>query len=144
MERAYKALILTCLTLYLVYWFLPYLEPFLADSEETLAFWDSTGFDRKFLYPTWYPYLWLAFWVVTYAGLYLQYRPRRTIFVVGYIFEFLITPFLGTIILSPWSAIVYDLNTLANGAVLAVVYLTTVAKSFEHAARRDQPQRREP
>lgn len=130
MEKTFKTLVLTSFLLFLTWWFLPYAEPYLAPDAETLSFWESTGFDARMLLPNWFYNLWLVFWIVAYAGLFMMHRSMRTIFLAGYVLSLIMAPFLGSVILSPWSSVVSNIGMLLDGAVLALAFFSSVAPRF--------------
>ena len=130
MEKLFRSLVLASFVLFVVWWYFPYIAPFLTDDPDTLYFWDSAGFDAKFQFPTWYFHLWFVFWTVTYAGLFFLYRPMRSVFVIGYIVSSITVLFHGTVIESPWSGLVGGLGTMLDGAIIAVSFLTSVSGRF--------------
>jgi len=129
MTRIFRSLVLLSFGLYVLWFFFPWFEPFIFD-EERLAIWDSTGFDAKLDFPTWYSYLWFAFWAVVAYGLFNFFRWSRDALIIGYIVTFFLSPITGTTIQSPISEVVGNLNILLDGIVIGMAYFSPVAKLF--------------
>ncbi len=133
MDKLFRYLVLSSLFLYVVWFFFPYAEPFIADPD-TVYFWGGSGFDARFEFPSWYYYLWLTFWLISYAALFSFVRSARTIFTVGYILSICTLPFHGTVIQSPWSGLLGSLVSMLDGAILALAYFTSIGRKFGRKA----------
>ena len=131
MERIFRGLVLSGLILFVLWWYFPYLEPNLTEDTVRLELWSISGFDSWFEYPAWYSNTWLAVWVLAYLSLFFFLKHGRTFFLVAYLVSLATIPINGTEIQSPWSALLGDLGTLVDGAILAVAYLTAVGSRFD-------------
>ena len=133
MTKTFRLLVLAALGLYVLWFFFPYLDPFIF-GEERLAVWGSSGFDAKLVFPVWYPYFWLAYWVVVAYGLYSFFRWSRDALIFGYIIGFFLEPVYGTTIQSPISEVLNRLNVLIDGIVIGMAYFSPVAERFKKTA----------
>ena len=138
MTRTFRSLVLLSLGLYVLWFFFPYLDPYLFD-EERLAIWDYSGFDSKFEFPLWHSYLWLAFWAVVTYGLYNFAKWSRDVLIIGYIVSYFLAPIYGTTIQSPLSSVLGDLTTLVDGIVVGMAYFSPVAERFARRKTENAP-----
>ena len=136
MEKTFRGMVLASFIAFVVWWYFPYIDPLLTDDPEKLYFWDSAGFDAKYEFPPWFFHLWFVFWTVSYVGLFLFYRPMRSIFLAGYVISMATVPFHGTVIQSPWSSIVGHFGAMLDGGIIAVAYLTSVSTRFGASVRK--------
>lgn len=139
MTKTFRLLVLLSLGLYVLWFYFPYLDPYLFD-DERLAIWDYTGFDAKFEFPLWHYYLWLAFWAVVTYGLYNFAKWSRDLLIIGYIVGYFLAPVYGTAIQSPVSSVLGNLNTLLDGIIIGMAYFSPVAERFRHRSIGEPPQ----
>jgi hypothetical protein len=138
MTKTFRLLVLLSLGLYVLWFYFPYLDPFLFD-EERLAVWGYSGFDTKFEFPHWHYYLWLAFWTVVTYGLYNFAKWSRDVLIVGYIVGYFLAPIYGTAIQSPLSSVLGNLSTLLDGIIIGMAYFSPLAERFARTTTGDAP-----
>ncbi len=129
MTRIFRTLVILNLGLYLLWFHFPYVDPFLFD-ETSVELWALSGIDAKFDFPTWYGYLWVLYWILVAVGLFQFYRWSRDALIIGYVLGFLLAPIYGTVLESPASTALGDLNTLLDGIVLGMAYFSPLADKF--------------
>lgn len=139
MTRIFRSLVLLSLGLYVLWFYFPYLDPYLFD-EERLVIWDYSGFDAKFEFPIWHFYLWLAFGAVVTYGLYNFAKWSRDLLIIGYIVGYFLAPIYGTAIQSPVSGVLGDLTTLLDGIIIGMAYFSPLAGRFRQRTIDEVPE----
>jgi len=76
----------------------------------------------------------LVLMVVAWIGLWLFWRPARTIYLASWVLGLLLTIFLGPYIETGITHALESLNSGVGGAILALVYFSEIARRFSGGA----------
>ena len=136
MTKNFRYLILTSFGLYALWFHFPYVEPLLFDQDQ-IDVWDSSGFDAKIFFPQWHYYLWFAYWIVVWYGLFHFFRWSRDAMIIGYILSYFTAPIYGTVIQSPISNVLGNLHTLLDGIIIGIAYFSPISARFKRGTGDD-------
>jgi len=132
MERIFKSLIVLSVTLYVIFYFIPYFHHFWLNEPE-IHFWKNNGAQATLILPDFIFHLLMIAWVLTSIGIFYYNKIARSCFLLLIIATTLMTPFLGwSIYTSIESTIIVSLNMI-DGALIVMAYLTSISHEFENA-----------
>lgn len=132
MESIFRILVVGGAMLSIVFWSIPYIDYMWLTNEE-MQILDLGGFGSKL--PNSQIYYWgtLLLWIVISAGLFFYKNIARTAFVIFLIFFSVLGFFDGIMVLSPLEAFLSAIITLSDGAIIAIMYLTTLSSKFNES-----------
>jgi hypothetical protein len=133
MRETFRGLVVVSTALYLVFWFLPFID-WRWYSPEVLELRGMSGFDAKLVWPIFVDYLLLAAWLLAAIGMYFFRASARSLFLWLYIITTLVDPFRGTSVFTGVDVMLFSLSTVMDGAVIAIAYLTSVERLFVQRA----------
>lgn len=112
----------------LAYWFAPWLYNHLGQDEQVLL--SFTGVNAIFDYPQWLYQAVLALSLLGYAGAFL-FRKVFFWFLPGVIvFQLLLAPFGGLLVITGLEVLIIDLSTLLAGFAIALALFTPLKDRF--------------
>lgn len=129
MVRVYRNAILLLVSVYVLYMYMPFFWPYLY-SEQTQTFLDFSGIDAVITFSSLQAYIISFFYLLFCAGLYKFSSVAR----VGYTILVVLNLTIGAF---GYSASAYldtsigYLISLLEGAILAMIYTTDIAKKFK-------------
>ncbi len=131
MESIFRFLIITTVVLSIVVWSLPYFDhQWLSENQLLLA--SYSGYESLFpsvnYFTYWVP---LVIWLILSVGLFYYNKFSRKAFVLFYIIETVLQLFYGMQVVTPYEAVLFTLIGLADGAIIAMMYLTSISEKFE-------------
>ncbi len=129
MESIFRILVVGGALLAVIFWSMPFID-YMWYSNEELQILDLGGFGSKL--PESQIYYWgtLVLWLAISVGLFFYKKIARTAFVVCLIFFSVVGLFGGILILSPIEAALSQIITLSDGALLVIMYLTSMNAKF--------------
>ncbi len=129
MESIYRILVVGGALLAIVFWSMPFID-YMWYSNEELQILDLGGFGSKL--PASQIYYWgtLILWLAISVGLFFYNKIARTAFVVSLIYFLVVGLFDGILVLSPIEAALSQIITLSDGALLVIMYLTSINAKF--------------
>ncbi|PCH59905.1 MAG: hypothetical protein COC05_05820 [Gammaproteobacteria bacterium] len=130
MDILFRSLLIFTAILTSVFFFLPYFDHMWLPYEQVLLL-DRSGLGASI--PNSNVIYWgtLIVWLLITFGLFFYYSLARVSFVVFYVIGFIATLFHGAIVLAPYESLISSLISLADGAILAIMYLTSIGDKFE-------------
>lgn len=130
MEAIFRSLVVAMALLTVLFWSMPYVD-YIWLSVEQLQLLEQGGLGsvipgRELAY-------WgeLAVWLGLSVGLFFYIKAARIGFLVFYCIVMARSFFDGVQILSPYEAAISSILGLADGAILALAYFTSIAAKFE-------------
>ncbi|WP_445358550.1 hypothetical protein [Microbulbifer sp. ANSA005] len=133
MGSLFRILVVAGALLAIVFWSMPFID-YMWLSNDELQILDLGGFGSKLPQSEAYYWFTLLLWLVISAGLYFYKKNARTAFVVCLIvFTFaglFAGLFDGIMVLSPIEAALSSIITLSDGAIIAIMYFTSVNAKF--------------
>jgi hypothetical protein len=130
MEKLFRYFVATSILLTIAYWLIPYVDiSWLPEDELRLL--QADGY--KALIPRHPAIYWGLFfvWIFTLIGLLFFKKIARTAYFGLFVLMTLAEPFFGYLVLSPIEAMIDNILAVAQGAILAMAYLTTVGARFK-------------
>jgi hypothetical protein len=129
MESIYRILVVGGALLAIVFWSMPFID-YMWYSNEELQILYLGGFGSKL--PASQIYYWgtLILWLAISVGLFFYNKIARTAFVVSLIYFLVVGLFDGILVLSPIEAALSQIITLSDGALLVIMYLTSINAKF--------------
>ncbi|MDO3387776.1 hypothetical protein QWI17_18175 [Gilvimarinus sp. SDUM040013] len=130
MESIFRGLVVFAAVLSLIFWSMPYFD-YMWLSNEQLYLLDQDGFGA--VIPTSHLTYWgtLVVWLVLLIGLFFFNRFARIGFVAFYFFSVVLGLCYGLRIHTAYEVTILNLMGLADGAIIAIAYLTSVGAKFE-------------
>jgi hypothetical protein len=128
-HRIFRALVVAATAIYVVWFLQPYGLGDLPDVEHQLLEHDRYGALLPVQHPLFYC-TWFCLWLVASVGLFLLQNWARHLFLALYVIGIALVPFAGFTVQLPIDTALSAVNTLLNGAILALAYLTPVSASF--------------
>lgn len=129
MEKLFRYVVIISITLFVLYWLLPFVEHYWLTEEQlqvsNYANWGS--------YIPYHPVIYwglFVIWIVISVGLFFFVRLARTAFVIMNVLTIAAGFFWGFRVLTPASAVVSDLVVLTDGVILTMAFLGSIASKF--------------
>ena len=133
MKRIFTILILTALALQAITFVIPYYWGLIYTNEEMeLLAWHGYGAQLDVYGPS--LYILSAVYVLVYIGLIFYKAWAKPSFLLITIISIAITPFMGITINEPINNILGYTLSLIDGAILTMLYLTSVSNEFTKSA----------
>ena len=129
MESIFRILVVGGALLAIVFWAIPYFD-YMWLSNEEMQILDLGGFGSKLPASDLYYWVTLILWLVISAGLYFYINIARVAFVVCMVLFTVIGLFDGILILSALEATLSTIITLSDGALIVLMYFTSIADKF--------------
>ncbi len=129
MRETFRALVVISTLIYLVYWFLPFVD-WRWYSLDVLELRELSGIGAQLLLPLAVEYILFAAWILAAVGMYFFKAIARSAFLWLYIVSTLMEPFLGVVVLTGLDSVLSSLSTVLDGAIIAIAYLTSVERQF--------------
>lgn len=128
MVKIFRVIVVVSTLLFICLWAFPFIAPSVLTEEEMeiLMFGGFGGFVLSLFS---FGILFTA-WLVCSIGVFFFKPWARQGFLFLAIFSVVTSPFLGFLVYSPWEVTLMQLVTLADGAILALMYLSSVAHEF--------------
>ena len=116
-----------------LYWAMPFID-FMWYPDEQLALLDQGGLGASL--PTSEAFYWfqLSLWLLISVGLLFFINIARTAFVVLYVLATISGLFYGIQVLTPVELLLANLISMGDGAIIAIMYLTSVSEAFREAS----------
>ena len=133
MDKTFRVLIIIAAVVYVVFYSLPYFN-FMWLNQETLEFLSKNGSNSIITLPYTLVNILYALWLINSIGLYFYYPISRKAFVVLLVLSLLLIPFVGNIAFSPVEALLITVTNTIEGALLILMYFTSVKVKFEQKA----------
>jgi hypothetical protein len=133
MKRIFSISIITVTALYIAWFFMPMLWESIYDYE-TLGGLQWNGFGAKINMDGPIPYVSGVLYLASAAGLLLYQSWARTLFLLLAIANILAAPFMGVFAVGGYDAMIGNIITLLDGAILAMAYLTSLSIDFRKNA----------
>ena len=131
MESIFRFLVVTAAILSIIVWSLPYFDhQWLSEDQQFLV--SYSGYESLLPLGNYFAY-WgpLAIWLILSVGLFYYNKFSRKGFVLFYIVETVLQFFYGMQISTPYEGVLFTLIGLADGAIIAMAYLTSISDRFE-------------
>jgi hypothetical protein len=129
MIRIFRVLIVATLLLQIVWFILPYGWTYLYEGDAiTLLSWNNYG--AYIDHNGYLPYLIVVAYIAASVGLMLFKKWARVLFLCLTIGTIVLTPFLGFTVTPALDASIGYIVSLADGAILALAYFTSVANEL--------------
>ncbi|WP_396587016.1 hypothetical protein [Bermanella sp. R86510] len=129
MKKIFNVLVIVSITLYAVWYFMPYAWVYLYDSQSLdLMGWTGFGAIIDIYGPIGYV-LGLVY-LISLFGLLFFKAWSRTLFTIMTVVNILISPFTGVVIQGGYDVMIGSILGLANGAIIALMYLTSLSHEF--------------
>jgi len=126
--KTYKISVVVSGTLFLAYWFSPWLYGYLDSETQGILAWG--GHKAALNMPEWFWNIFLFAIVASYIGMFLFRKAFRTIFLVVTIISFPITFIGGMSVITGIEVVLIDLSTLLTGFILALAYYSNLKERF--------------
>ena len=129
MESIFRVLVVGAAVLSIVFWCIPVFD-YMWLTNEQLQILDLGGFgsyisdSRIFYWGT------LTIWLLLSIGLLFYVNIARFAFVICMVIVHVLSFFYGISILSPLEAFIGSLITMADGAIITMMYLTSISGKF--------------
>jgi len=129
MESIFRILVAGGALLAIVFWSIPYFD-YMWLSNEEMHILDLGGFGSKL--PASDIYYWgtLILWLIISVGLFFYVNIARVAFVVCSVLFTVIGLFDGILILTAFEATLSTIITMSDGAIVAIMYLTSISAKF--------------
>ena len=130
MRSIFSTIVILALALFAVSFFMPLAYEYLYAYEAHGGL-QWTGFGAKITLDGPVLYIYGLFYLTASVGLLLFKRWARTLFLLLVLVSVACTPFLGLSVVGGYEALVSYILVLAQGAILALVYLSGIGSEFE-------------
>jgi hypothetical protein len=129
MKNLFKYLIATSIILTVIYWLLPYIEPYWLSPEDMQLIY-ADGYKSYIPLQGWIGWVMFVIWIALSLGLFLFKKVARKGFLIFLIITSGVTFFWGFLVQTPVSAGIGNLLSITDGAILVMAYLTSVSDEF--------------
>ncbi|WP_062817712.1 hypothetical protein [Alcanivorax sp. NBRC 102024] len=129
MESIFRFLVVLAALLSILFWGMPYID-YMWLSNEQLYLLDKNGLGGEISGNEIAYWGALTIWLALSVGLFFYNRFARLGFVAFYIFSLALNLFHGVQVLSPYESTISSLICLADGAIIATAYLTSIGGKF--------------
>lgn len=131
MERLFRYIVVISTLLFAIIYILPFYDYlWLNDEQLYLAAFDAWG---SVIPNNIYVYWSLFFiWLAISVGLFFFIPIARTAFVIMLVATTIASLFWGFLVLPPISATLFNIVAMSDGAILVMLYLTSVSRRFEY------------
>ena len=133
MNKAFRILIIIAALIYVVFYSLPYFD-FMWLSKETLEFLSLRGNNSFITLPYSVVNLLYGLWLINSIGLYFYLPISRKVFIILLALSLILLPFVGYVAFSPFEALLITISNTIEGALLILMYFTSVKAKFERTA----------
>ncbi len=132
MAVLYRCIIAVTIVLALGYAFVPYFQPrWLTEDQLNLLGWDTYG--AIIQSPVWFYWAYYSLWLVILFGLFFYVRISRPLYLLFVVIGIVLSGFYGIRVYGPIDLIVGNILLTAEGAVLVIVYFTSISEKFRDA-----------
>lgn len=132
MDKIFRTLVVVSTLLYIAYYFIPYLDHLWLPEDE-YRFLTYNGAKSIIEFPNIVFHIIFIAWLITSVGLFLYFNIARKTFVALIIFSILQTPLIGYAAYSPVESLLIYVSNTIDGALLAIMFFTSVNLKFEEA-----------
>ena len=133
MVNLFRTLVLSSFTLYLVFFFIPFLDPYLYDTE-TLNVITWEGYGRIFDIPHAINYIFILAYLVTLIGVLYFQSWARISFLILTVLSIIVTGIQGMQILPPIEGVLMYFINLVDGATIILMYFSSLSTRFNKYA----------
>ena len=129
MELKFRVIVIFTAFISILLWEMPYIDyEFFSDNELSLL--NQSGFGSSIPFSNFLYWGSLAVWLLIYVGIYLYSNVAKFGFIVMCVVSAIATAFYGIQVYSPYESVIGNLLGLANGAILAMSYLSPIGDKF--------------
>jgi hypothetical protein len=129
MESIFRYLVVATAALTVLFWAMPYFD-YMWFSDEQLNLLDQNGLGAVILGNDFIYWGTLLIWLALSVGLFFYLRFARVGFIAFYVLSLGLGLFYGVQVLTPYESTISSLIGLADGAIIAIAYLTSVGGKF--------------
>ena len=133
MDKYFRILIIVAASIYVVFYSLPYFN-FMWLNQESLEFLSKSGNNSILTMPYALVNALYALWLINSVGLYFYYPISRKVFIILLVISLTLIPFVGNVAFSPIEALLITTTNTIEGALLILMYFTSVKVKFEKKA----------
>lgn len=133
MIKIYRTLVIVSLMSFGLYMGLPYFDAaFLNEDEIKVLAWG--GYGSIITYPQWLGWVLTFVWIPIAIGMVFFYPIARKVYVLLTVVFIVMNPLSGLMVLTGLQAMVYEITTLLDGAILTMAYFTSINEEFKKNA----------
>jgi len=133
LSQIFRVLVLVTMVTTTLYWVMPYID-YMWYPRDQLVLLDQGGMGASFPSSEIFYWLQLVLWLFVSLGLFFFINVARTAFVVLYVVTTILGFLYGIQVLTPIESFLANTTALADGAIIAIMFFTSVDGAFREAS----------